>query len=101
MREVLEESLRRAPRDRILALPVAVLEDDVDDLVDLAGALARTTLLLLNEPAAVRWMLNRDDSPWYPSMRLLRKGGDTPWLQLLEKAAQMLARPLQTPEGRA
>ena len=67
----------------------------------LAGALARTTLLLLNEPAAVRWMLNRDDSPWYPSMRLLRKGGDTHWPQLLEKAAQMLARPLQTPEGRA
>ena len=67
----------------------------------LSGALARTTLLLLNEPAAVRWMLNRDDSPWYPSMRLLRKGGDTPWPQLLEKAAQMLASPQQTPEGRA
>ena len=67
----------------------------------LAGALARTTLLLLNEPAAVRWMLDRNDSPWYPSVRLLRKGGDTPWPQLLDKAAQMLAPPQQPPAGRA
>jgi hypothetical protein len=33
-------------------------------------------------------------------MRLLRKGGDTPWPLLLEKAAQMLAPPQQTPAGR-
>ena len=83
----------------LAALDTVVCVDTA--VAHLAGALARTTLLLLNEPAAVRWMLNRDDSPWYPSMRLLRKGGDTPWPQLLEKAAQMLATPLQTPEGRA
>lgn len=65
----------------------------------LAGALARTTLLLLNEPAAVRWMLDRNDSPWYPSVRLLRKGGDAPWPLLLEKAAQMLAPPRHAGAG--
>lgn len=57
----------------------------------LAGALARPTLLLLNEPAAVRWMLDRNDSPWYPSVRLLRKGAGDDWEALLRRAvAQVL-----------
>lgn len=57
----------------------------------LAGALARPTLLLLNEPAAVRWMLDRNDSPWYPSLRLLRKGADDDWDGLLRRAAAQLS----------
>ena len=45
-------------------------------IAHLAGAMGRPTWVLLNEPAAVRWMLGRDDSPWYPSMRLFRRAPD-------------------------
>jgi tetratricopeptide (TPR) repeat protein len=58
----------------------------------LAGALARPTLLLLNEPAAVRWETRREDSPWYASLRLLRKGGEDDWRGLLARAAALLPR---------
>ena len=39
----------------------------------LAGALARPTWLLLPFDADWRWMLERDDSPWYPTMNLFRQ----------------------------
>lgn len=60
--------------------------------VHLAGALGRPTLLLLNEPAAVRWMQDRADTPWYPSMRLLRKRASDPWDVLVGRAMTELGR---------
>lgn len=56
----------------------------------LAGALARPVSLLLNEPAATRWMLARTDTPWYPSMRLYRKRAEQAWAPLLKQAAAAL-----------
>jgi hypothetical protein len=47
-------------------------------------------LLLLNEPAAVRWMLGREDSPWYASVRLLRKDAQDGWDGVLQRAAALL-----------
>jgi hypothetical protein len=44
----------------------------------LAGALGVPTHLLLNEPAAVRWM-EGEKSIWYPSMVLHRKQGSDAW----------------------
>jgi len=55
----------------------------------LAGALGVQTTLLLNEPAAVRWMLGRTDTPWYASMRILRKSAEQSWSGLLAQAADM------------
>ena len=40
----------------------------------LAGALGRPVWTLLSHAPDDRWMLNRDDSPWYPTMRLFRQG---------------------------
>ncbi len=56
----------------------------------LAGALGVPTWVLLTAVADWRWLLNREDSPWYPSMRLFRQrtGGD--WDGLLERVAQEL-----------
>jgi hypothetical protein len=54
--------------------------------VHLAGAIGCRTLLLLNEPAAVRWMQKRADTPWYPSMRLLRKHASESWDVLIARA---------------
>jgi tetratricopeptide (TPR) repeat protein len=39
----------------------------------LAGSLARPTWLLLEHVPDWRWLHDRDDSPWYPTMRLFRQ----------------------------
>jgi hypothetical protein len=39
----------------------------------LAGALGLPTWILLSYAPDYRWLLDREDSPWYPSMRLFRQ----------------------------
>ena len=39
----------------------------------LAGALARPTWIMLCHAPDFRWLLDRDDSPWYPTARLFRQ----------------------------
>ncbi len=63
----------------------AVLSVDTS-VAHLAGALDRPTWLLLTEPAAVRWMNARADSPWYPSMRLVRRAPGRAWRDVLGAA---------------
>jgi len=54
----------------------------------LAGALAKPVWLLLPKVPDWRWLLNRTDSPWYPTIRLFRQktAGDwqTPIQQILD-----------------
>lgn len=56
----------------------------------LAGALGKPTWLLLPFVPDWRWLLHRDDSPWYPSMRLLRQDRPGDWDSPLQRAAQAL-----------
>jgi ADP-heptose:LPS heptosyltransferase len=39
----------------------------------LSAALGRPTWILLPLSAGLRWLLNRDASPWYPTGRLFRQ----------------------------
>jgi tetratricopeptide (TPR) repeat protein len=78
--------LETARRMRTLAAIVTV----DTSAAHVAAALGRPTLLLLNEPAAVRWMLGRPDSPWYPTMRILRKPARDGWRTLAPAAAAAL-----------
>jgi hypothetical protein len=39
----------------------------------LAGALGRPAWLMLQHSADWRWMIDRDDSPWYPCLRIFRQ----------------------------
>lgn len=43
----------------------------------LAGALGRKTLVMLPEVADWRWLQNRSDSPWYPTIELVRPIAET------------------------
>ncbi len=56
----------------------------------LAGALACPTWLLLPFDADWRWLLEREDSPWYPTMRLYRQPQPGDWQSVLERVCQHL-----------
>jgi tetratricopeptide (TPR) repeat protein len=49
-------------------------------IAHLAGALGRPTFVALMHVPEWRWLLDRDDSPWYPATRLFRqsRAGDWP-----------------------
>jgi tetratricopeptide (TPR) repeat protein len=56
----------------------------------LAGALARPVWLLLPMPCDFRWLENRDDSPWYPTMRLFRQRRRGDWSEVISRVAAAL-----------
>ncbi len=59
----------------------------------LSGALGKPTWVLLPFNPDWRWLLERTDSPWYPSLRLLRQARIGDWRPVLEElAAGLLAR---------
>jgi ADP-heptose:LPS heptosyltransferase len=65
----------------------------VDTMVaHLAGALGRPVWTLLHPDSDWRWMTGREDTPWYPSMRLLRQGGETNEISLVARVRSGLAR---------
>jgi tetratricopeptide (TPR) repeat protein len=58
----------------------------------LAGALARPVWLLVPNAPDWRWLLERADSPWYPTARLFRRGKTGDWLDVAREAAAALAQ---------
>ena len=50
----------------------------------LVGALGRPVWILLPYTPDFRWLLDRDDSPWYPSARLFRQSKSREWLSVVE-----------------
>lgn len=92
--------------------PICHLGDLVEDFIDsaailkqldllitvdtaiahLAGALGIPVWVLLPYTADWRWLLDRSDNPWYPSMRLFRQQKQGQWQEVIE----MLTRELHT-----
>jgi hypothetical protein len=62
----------------------------------LAGALAKPAWIMLPKAADWRWMLDRSDSPWYPTVRLFRQGYPGAWDAVLHQVAGALAKELRT-----
>jgi tetratricopeptide (TPR) repeat protein len=56
----------------------------------LAGALGHPVWLMIPEPADWRWMLGRQDSPWYPSMRLFRQDVPGGWDKVVSEVGKAL-----------
>lgn len=61
-------------------------------IVHLAGALGRPVWLLLSASLDWRWLLEREDSPWYPTARLYRQGRAGDWAGVLERLRGDLSR---------
>jgi tetratricopeptide (TPR) repeat protein len=57
----------------------------------LAGAMRKAVWLLLPFMPDWRWMLDREDSPWYPTMRLFRQRDRGDWSVPIERMARELA----------
>lgn len=60
-------------------------------VVHLAGALGRPVWVMLPRVPDWRWLLERDDSPWYPSATLFRQRLPGDWPALVERVAHALA----------
>ncbi len=56
----------------------------------LAGAMGWPVWTLISAIGDWRWMLERDDSPWYPSMTLFRQERLGNWTPVLEEVARQL-----------
>ncbi|MDP6427202.1 MAG: tetratricopeptide repeat-containing glycosyltransferase family protein [Rhodospirillales bacterium] len=61
-------------------------------IAHLAGALALPVWTLLPFAPDWRWLLRRDDSPWYPTMRLFRQPAPLDWDGAIKNVADALAR---------
>jgi hypothetical protein len=87
--------------DGILTLAALVCELDLVITVDtlaahIAGALGKPAWVLLQYAADWRWMTDRSDSPWYPSMRLFRQATPGDWNGVISSVQDRLKRWLQT-----
>lgn len=63
----------------------------------LAGALACPTWLLVSLAPDWRWLLDREDSPWYPTMRLFRQSMHNDWPSVIDRVRSELAALIRTP----
>ncbi len=59
-------------------------------IAHLAGALGKAVWLLLPRWPDWRWMLERDDTPWYPTMRLFRRKRGEGWASVFARVADEL-----------
>jgi tetratricopeptide (TPR) repeat protein len=57
----------------------------------LAGAMGKPAWILIPKAADWRWMLDREDSPWYPSVRLFRQQTPGAWQAPLDRLRSALA----------
>jgi ADP-heptose:LPS heptosyltransferase len=56
----------------------------------LAGALGKTVWILLPWVPDFRWLLDRGDSPWYPTARLFRQPEINNWEHVIEDVCEKL-----------
>jgi len=108
-------SLQKGPREKELhALPrggpIIDLAPLIDDFADAAAAISQLDLIITTDSAVAHlagslgkpvwlllglwahwlWLLDRADSPWYPSMRLFRPRGEGDWDYVFDAASTEL-----------
>jgi tetratricopeptide (TPR) repeat protein len=67
-------------------LDLVVTSDNV--IAHLAGALGVPAFVAIRKIPDWRWLLDRDDSPWYPTMRLFRQSAAGEWPPVFARLAE-------------
>jgi len=62
----------------------------------LAGSLGARVWVALQSVAEWRWMIDREDSPWYPSMRLFRQSKSGDWRGVFTRMANILEEQMKS-----
>ena len=60
----------------------------------LAGSMGKDTWLMVPFIPEFRWLLDRNDSPWYPTMTIFRQGKDRDWLEVIDAIKHALLKKL-------
>lgn len=63
----------------------------------LAGALGRAAWILLPFAPDWRWLLDREDTPWYPTLRLFRQSSPGDWTGVIHRIRDALIERVGTP----
>jgi tetratricopeptide (TPR) repeat protein len=82
----------------VLALADLVIAVDTS-VAHLAGAMGRPAWVLLPFQPDWRWMLRREDSPWYPTARLFRQDAWGDWEAVIARVQDELARTFKIASG--
>src|SRR5665213_2294152 len=70
--------------DLVIAVDTAVIH--------LAGAMARPVWSLLSRNTSHQWMIDREDTPWYPTMRLIRQAKLGDWPGTISRVCEELGK---------
>lgn len=62
----------------------------------LSGALGKPVWIMLPKASDWRWLLDRDNSPWYPTARLFRQPRPGEWGSVVEQVTHALAQRLRS-----
>ena len=82
LRDFSETSAIIANLDLVITIDSAVAH--------LAGAMGKPVWILLPYTPDFRWMLGRNDSPWYPSVRLFRQSAFDDWTNVIDEVRTAL-----------
>lgn len=78
----------------IMGLDVVVSVDT--SVAHLAGGLGKPVLLMDRYDNCWRWLHGRDDTPWYPNLRIIRQTTPRQWADVISRVAQSLATMART-----
>jgi tetratricopeptide (TPR) repeat protein len=87
LRDVIEDMADTAALMTHLDLVIAV----DTSVVHLAAALGKPVWVMLPSAPDWRWLLNREDSPWYPTMRLFRQPKLNDWTAVVHRVCGQLS----------
>lgn len=79
----------RSTAEMIAALDLVITVDTA--WLHWAGSIGKPAWALLDFAPHWAWLTEREDSPWYPSVRLLRQAAPGEWRRPIGTAARMLA----------
>lgn len=87
-----------AESTQIMDTAAAIMNLDLVISVDsmaphLAGSLGKPVWVLLPFASEWRWLLEREDSPWYPSVRLFRQPRPGDWAEVMKRILEALDAP--------